>query len=488
MKSVRAFLSAAMIAFILFMTSCSDDDTPATVPPVDNAVTQSIVQIAQGNDDLTILLDALTKFPNLVEALNSDGTYTVFAPTNDAFIALLGAIGQTELDDIPESVLERVLRYHVVTGVAAQSTDLSDGQEIGTFLSADDIVTVGISGSSVSINTAGVAIPDVIATNGVVHVVNQVLVPSLEASIVNTVVEPAYFNKDFTVLTEAVVTAGLLETLINRDASLTVFAPTNEAFADAGVTSLEGIDIETLRAVLQYHVLGAKVLEADLPETGSAVETLNGDFYLSINADGVFINGLTQVIATDIEAENGVVHVIDFMLEPASNNIVEIAVALAGADSDAEFTQLVAALTAVSNETSTDLIAALSGDGPFTVFAPTDEAFQRLYDAVGDENSDGSADISDLVEAVGLETIATVLQYHVLGGRVFSEDIPNALNGNTSVTLSPLAGGDWTLNSDFTITATDGALGLGLDDAGIIATDILATNGVIHVIDQVKLP
>jgi transforming growth factor-beta-induced protein len=184
-----------------------------------------------------------------------------------------------------------------------------------------------------------------------------------------------------------------------------------------------------------------------------------------------------------LDYDNGVVHTIDMTLVPATENIVSIAVAASQASEGAEFGQLVAALTAVENDGSTDaLVTILSGDGAFTVFAPTDAAFQALYAAAS------VADFNALVEAVGIGTIETVLKYHVLPGNVFSSDIPNALDGNTSVELTPLAGGNFTLNSDLTITDTDGALGIGTADASIIDTDIFGTNGVIHVIDQVILP
>lgn len=451
--------------------------------------TSDIVQIASGAENLTVLVDALTRFPDLVETLSDNsGEFTVFAPTDAAFVALLGVIGQTGLDDIPESVIRRILEYHVVPSVA-RSTDLSDGLEVGTVLT-DESVTVSITGDAVMINSANVTTANVEAVNGVVHIVDAVLVPSLEASIVNTVVEPAYFNENFTTLTAAVTTAGLLETLINPNASFTVFAPTNDAFEAAGITSLDGLTAEDLEPILLYHVLDFEADEAAVGAlgTGSAVPALGGNSYLSINNDGIFLNGTTQVTATDIQADNGVVHVINRTLMPAASNVVEIAVNASTATEGAEFGQLVAALTAVSENTQTDLIAALSGEGPFTVFAPTDAAFQALYDAIGDDNQDGSVDISDLVSAVGLETIATVLQYHVYGGRVFSTDIPNLLGSNASVSISPLAGGSWDLNSDLTITPTDAALSVGLDAAEIVDTDILGTNGVIHVIDQVILP
>ena len=164
-----------------------------------------------------------------------------------------------------------------------------------------------------------------------------------------------------------------------------------------------------------------------------------------------------------LDYDNGVVHTIDMTLVPASDNIVSIAVAASQATEGAEFGQLVAALTAVENDGSTDaLVTILSGDGPFTVFAPTDAAFQSLYTAAG------VADFAALVDAVGIGTIETVLKYHVLGSRVFSSDIPNALAGNSSVTLTTLAGASFTLNSDLTISDSDAALGLGTPDASIV--------------------
>ena len=450
----------------------------------DPAPTKSIVEIASETPSLSILVEALTMFPDLVSALSTDGSYTVFAPTNDAFTALLGVIGQASLTDIPESVIERLLKYHVISGTSLMSTDLSDGQMAATILSADDKITVGITGSTVKINGASVTTANVEATNGIVHIVDAVLVPDLELSIVNTIVEPAYFNKNFSILTEAVVTANLLGTLTNASASLTLFAPDNAAFEDAGITSLTGLTAEDLAPILTYHVIGSEVFGDGLPATGSAVTTLGGDFYLSINDNGVFINGLSKVtVATlsggALDYDNGVVHLINRTLKPPVNNIVEIAVAASQASEGAEFGQLVAALSAVENDGTTDnLITILSGDGPYTVFAPTDAAFASLY------ASAGVADFNALVDATSIGTVEAVLKYHVVGARVFSSDLPN-LASNVVATL----GGDITLNlGTLTITATDSALGLGLPDATIVSTDIMGTNGVIHVINEVLLP
>lgn len=444
----------------------------------------NIVTIASQTPSLSSLVQALTLFPNLVDALSNDGSFTVFAPTNDAFAALLGVIGQESLSDVPESVIERLLKYHVISGAALMSTDLSDGQMAATLLGENDKVTVDIEGEMVKINGANVTSANIEASNGVVHIVDAVLVPELELSIVNTIVQPAYFSKDFSVLTQAVVTAGLLETLINPNANFTLFAPSNDAFEAAGITSLDGLTANDLTPILTYHVIDSKVYAEGLPATGSAVNTLNGDFYLSKNENGVFINGLSQVVVAtsaggNLDLGNGVVHVVNRTLLPTSKTIVEIAVEASQANEGAEFGQLVAALTAVENDGTTDnLITILSGDGPFTVFAPTDAAFQALYSLAEVD------DFNALVNAVGIGTIEAVLKYHVLGARVFSSDLPNL----ESTTVSTL-GGNITLDlSALKIIDTDAALNLGTTDASIVNTDLMGTNGVIHVIDQVILP
>ena len=488
MKTItKKFLSLNAIALAAVLTFTSCEDQEMTPDPIEMEK-DNIVKIAQETESLSILVDALTMFPDLVDALSAEGTYTVFAPTNDAFAALLKVTGQTSLEDIPESVVERILKYHVISGAALKSTDLMNGQKASTILSEDDMIEVGIDGNAVTINSANVSNANVEASNGIVHVVDAVLVPALEMSIVNTIVEPAYFNKNFSILTEAVVTADLVGTLIKKDANYTLFAPDNAAFEKAGITSLAGLTANDLAPILTYHVIDGEVFGDGLPATGSAVETLGGNFYLSLNESGAYINGLTMVTAATLAGEaldydNGVVHLIDRTLVPATDDIVSIAVAASQASEGAEFGQLVAALTAVEQDQTTDaLVTILSGDGSFTVFAPTDAAFQALY------ASASVANFNALVEAVGIGTIEAVLKYHVLGSKVFSTDIPNALDGKESVAITPLIEGTFTINSDFTITDSDAALGIGTPDASIVSTDILGTNGVIHVIDNVILP
>jgi transforming growth factor-beta-induced protein len=429
---------------------------------------QSIVGIALATPELSTLVEALTLFPDLVTALSTDGTYTVFAPDNDAFAALLDAIGQSSLDDVPESVIRTILEYHVIATAAIMSGDLSDGQTAEAF--SGEEISVTINDDGVFISDAKVGTADIEASNGVIHIMEGVMVPPSILPIVGTIVAPAYFNKDFSTLIAAVEAAdpSILTLLLSNgpgDQGLTLFAPTNDAFTAAGITDLP--DQATLNAVLAYHVIDGTVEAGDLPTTtvGAAeIETLGGNFYLTNKGGdaGVFINGNSQVVATDISGSNGVVHVIDRTLLPASMNIVEIAQSF---DPD-EFTQLVAALARTSGE-NPDLLAALSGAGEFTVFAPTDAAFEALYTALGVTSVDG----------IDLDLLTAVLQHHVIATpRVFSSDLASG-----SVT---------TLNGDITIDASAGTITDGSGETANLASplDVLATNGVIHVIDQVLLP
>lgn len=270
-------------------------------------------------------------------------------------------------------------------------------------------------------------------------------------SIVDIVVR----DQNFSTLEAALTKAGLVEAL-SATGPFTVFAPTNAAFQAAGITNLDDYTAEELQDVLLYHVVNGKANSSSLQD-GQEVTTLNeSDFYVSLN-DGVFVNGKTEVTTADVEASNGVIHVIDRALVPPSQDLVEIAVA-------AGFTKLAEAVTEAG------LVGALQGEGPFTVFAPTNEAFDALYQRLG---VSGPAAIDD-------DILVAVLTYHVLGGRVFSSDLSD---GATPATLQS-GTVEINLGSEVTITDKDP----GSADAKVTSADILGTNGVIHVIDQILLP
>jgi len=448
-----ALIALVMLSFTI--SSCDDDDDAPVAP------TSNIVQLAQGNSNLSSLVAALVKYPDLVTTLSSSSTdFTVFAPTNDAFADLLEAVGQTSIDDLPESVLRDVLEYHVVAGAAVKSTDLTAG-DVETVNGEDIAVTVA---GGIKLNTSvNVATADVEASNGVVHVIDAVLVPPSIVPIVGTIVAPAYFNKNFTTLIAAVNAASpsILTTLLNSTPK-TLFAPTNDAFVAAGITSLP--NQATLDAVLTYHLISGTAVEAaDIATGSSSAATLNGNIYLSKGAAGVFINGSSKVSAADIQGSNGVVHVIDRTLLPPSKTIAQIVSEYANASTNKQFTKLLQALQRTSG-TGTDLLAAAGAAGNLTVFAPTDAAFEAL-----------GVDLA----TVDLAALTKILQHHIVGARVFSSDLSTGsvatLYKNVSINTTNL-----------TVTgAKTGEAGAKLQ-ASLL--NIHATNGSIHVIDKVLLP
>ena len=270
-------------------------------------------------------------------------------------------------------------------------------------------------------------------------------------------------NADFSTLKAGVAKAGLAATL-SSEGPFTVFAPNNAAFTASGVTSevLASLSPDQVKNILLYHTVAAKIMAAQVPAgPNAAVAAANGDsLYVTSNSNGVFVNGI-QVTKADVAASNGVIHSIGKVLMPPAGNIVQVAQA------DTMFSYLVAAVLKAS-EGSTDVAAVLSGKGPLTVFAPTNNAFRAA----------GFPTIAS-IQAAAPATLTTILTYHVIGARVFSSDLSNGLQAST------LNGGK------VTIGLTSGATVKGNGNSSpsnIIATNIVATNGVVHVIDQVLLP
>jgi transforming growth factor-beta-induced protein len=235
----------------------------------------------------------------------------------------------------------------------------------------------------------------------------------------------------------------------------TVFAPTDEAFAKlpAGTvdTLLKPENKAKLAAILKYHVVSGKVMAADVVKVKGAV-TLNGQ-RVDVKVDGKTVNIDTAKVATpDISCSNGVIHVIDSVILPASDNIPTVAT------NAGKFKTLLSAVKAAG------LVETLSGEGPFTVFAPTDEAFAKVAPET----------LADLLKPENKAKLAAILTYHVVPGRVYSEA---AVAAKTAKTVQ---------GGSVTIKVTDA--GAMVDNAKIIATDVDASNGVIHIIDSVIMP
>ena len=284
------------------------------------AQSNTVVDIIVNSEVHTVLEDAVIA-AGLVEALSGEGPFTVFAPTDDAFTALLAALGFTAEELLAYPGLTDVLLYHVV-GAQALSTDLSDGQEITTLLDEDVLVTITADG--VFINQAQVIVADLEADNGVVHVIDAVLVPEME-ELPETVVDIIVESEVHTLLELAVGAAGLVDAL-SGEGPFTVFAPTDDAVVALtealGITAEDLLALPNLGEILQYHVVAGEAFSDDL-EDGQMITTLLGqDVTVSIDDAGVMINEAMVIIA-DLEAENGVVHVIDAVLVPTATNIAE---------------------------------------------------------------------------------------------------------------------------------------------------------------------
>ncbi len=265
-------------------------------------------------------------------------------------------------------------------------------------------------------------------------------------------------NADFSLLKTAVVKADLVSTLSGAG-PFTVFAPNNSAFAASGITSdvLNTLSSAQLRNILLYHTIPSRILSSEVPAgPNAAVTAANGEtLYVTKNANGIFVNGI-KVIQADISASNGVIHAIEKVLMPATGTVVDVAL------SDTTFSYLVAAVT------KANLVGTLSGAGPFTVFAPTNDAFRAA----------GFPTIAS-IQAADAATLSSILTYHVIAGRIFSSDLTD---GEMPTTVN---------GGKVTIGLTNGATVKGNGNAtpsNIIATNILATNGVVHVINKVLLP
>jgi transforming growth factor-beta-induced protein len=287
-----------------------------------------------------------------------------------------------------------------------------------------------------------------------------------EAPAGQTIVDIAVADGRFTTLVAAVQAAGLAETL-SGEGPFTVFAPTDDAFAALPEGTLESLLLpenqQQLTDILLYHVVPGKVMAADVvgldgQMAGTALE--GQQVGIKVDMGNVYLNENTQVIITDIEASNGVIHVIDSVLLPPSDetatepmDIVDTAVA------DGRFTTLVAAVQAA------ELVDTLKGEGPFTVFAPTDEAFAALP----------AGTLDSLLLPENQQQLTDILLYHVVPGRVMASDVTGLSSAST------------VLGQDVTVTVQDGSVFLN-DNVQIIITDIETSNGVIHVLDAVLLP
>ena len=413
------------------------------LPPT--PATNSVYDIVSNSNDHTTLETAINAC-GLDGTLSGPGPFTLFAPTDAAFNALPAGTVAALLNDIP--TLTDILKHHVL-GDSVMSTMLSNGMMATTLLGTD--VTVSITNGNVYIDNAMVTVADIIADNGVVHVIDAVLLPPTPAT--NSVYDIVSNSNDHTTLETAINACGLDGTL-SGPGPFTLFAPTDAAFnaLPAGTVAALLNDIPTLTDILKHHVLGDSVMSTMLSNGMMATTLLGTDVTVSITNGNVYIDNAMVTVA-DIIADNGVVHVIDAVLlppTPATNSVYDIV------SNSNDHTILKTALDTCF------FTSYLSGPGPFTLFAPTDAAFNALPAGTL------PALLNDLSE------LANILKHHVIGDSLMSTMLSNGMMATTL------------LGTDVTVSIING--NVYIDNAMVTVADIIADNGVVHVIDAVLLP
>ena len=400
---------------------------------------KTIVETAAGNAQFKTLVAAV-QAAGLVDTLNGKGPFTVFAPTDAAFNKLGKATIDALLAD-PEK-LAAVLLYHVVPS-KLMAADVLAASSVST--AAKLPVAFTVRSNQVYVNNARVTTADIQASNGVIHVIDTVILPpSMD------IVDTAAANPQFKTLVAAVQAAGLVDTLKGKG-PFTIFAPTDAAFNKLGKATIDALlaDPKKLESILLYHAVRGKVYAGDAEKLSSA-KTVNGaDASITMRNGQLYINN-ARVTSTNIRTTNGVIHVIDTVILPPSLDIVDTAAA------NPQFKTLVAAVQAAG------LADTLKGKGPFTIFAPTDAAFNKL----------GKTTIDALL--ADPKKLQSILLYHAVEGKAFSGD------------AAKLASAETVNGADVVFSSRNGQLYI--NNARITTTDILTTNGVIHVIDTVILP
>jgi len=412
---------------------------------------QNIVQLAKSDKDLSTLVQALIA-GQLVDTLSGKGPFTVFAPTNEAFAKIETKALNALLANKKE--LDKVLEYHVLAANLSMRELMA--VKIAKTIEGENVKVSDPGSSAIKVNDANVLKSDVEASNGIVHVIDALLMPPSMPPLPTKldIVQVAQRSADLSTLVSA-LTAGKLVKTLEGKGPFTVFAPTNEAFAKIPkdkLTQLLG-NQNLLDKLLEYHVVSGDFSMRDLM-SAKVINTLEKQEVVVRSMSGDIMVNNADVTTADVEGTNGVVHVIDKVLVPPdfpmmlyAEDIVELA------ESQPDLSTLVQALV-VGKLTTT-----LSGKGPFTVFAPTNEAFAKIP----------AADLQKLL--ANPTELDSVLEYHVLAGQFTMRDLMAVKTAKT-------------LEGDTIIVGGSGSV-INVNDAKVVKADVAATNGIVHLIDTV---
>ena len=421
-------------------------------------VSNNIVDRASGDPELTILTRLIHGL-HLTRPLAFHGPYTVFAPSDVSFIDALDVLG-IQNGILSASLASTLVTYHVVHGIYT-AAEIVDGLELMT--AQGEEIQFSFDGDIPQVNGANIVSADILASNGIVHKIDAVMIPksvlSTPEADPQTVIDVAISNSDtFSSLVNLVVQADLVDPLSTTQ-GITVFAPTNDAFAiitDAAPEIVANLQTEQwsahLKNLMLYHILPVQVLSSAVTD-GLTATALNGEDISFTANTGIFVNFDSEVVLADVDASNGVIHAIDNVLIPSwvSNSIVDRAIG------SSVLTTLVDLLVKAG------LVDSLAGAGPFTVFAPTNDAFVEF---LGDDVANTAS--------LDIELLSSILTYHVVPGIYAASDIANG------VSLTTLQGEEISLSLMGNTAMVNGEI--------VVTADILANNGVVHVIDGVLVP
>ena len=413
----------------------------------------TLVDSLVGDTRFETLVAAVTA-AGLADTLASGGPFTVLAPTDEAFDKLPDGLVADLLKPENAERLRDILLYHVLNS-QVNSAAFNRLDRITPLLPQRLNVIVGDDGG-LSVNNASVLEADQFSSNGVFHAIDTVLIPATDPETRN-LADVLAADGRFTTLLAAVGAAELAETVTTAEA-LTILAPTDAAFAALPESTLSDLLLpenkEQLQQILLYHVVGSRA-DSSAVRTLASAPTVAGDS-VNILLDGgtIFVND-AEVTQEDIAASNGVVHVIDRVLLPPSGRSMDPIPVLAEAGG---FTTLLAAVQAAG------LGDVLSGDGPLTVLAPTDEAFASM--------PEGQLEL--LLQPENVDLLRDILLYHV-----FNSEISSSAFGRVSHPYSASGAG---------VAVAEGDGGLTFNGSGVVSADLLASNGVVHAIDTVLIP
>ncbi|MBL0687892.1 MAG: fasciclin domain-containing protein [Pseudoalteromonas sp.] len=465
----KVFKLGAIILPLLLIQGCSSDDDNNAPVTVDPQPAVSVFDAAQDSEEFTTLVAALeaTGLDDTLDDLTT--SYTVFAPTDDAFALL----GEETINNLlaDTDTLSSILTYHVIAGrVDAQTAIGLAGSTVETVNGQN--IALSLNGENLLVNTSTVTMTDIVTDNGIIHVIDALLTPKTvpETAPTNNIIETAQQAGNFSTLLAALDAASLTSALADESSEFTVFAPTDAAFEAIGSNFLNTLlaNPTVLADILKQHVLVGSVDSVTaMSLNGQSAETLLGNTLpVAINAETNMLSfGGANIVVKDIMTTNGVIHVIDSViisdvtLPQSTNTIADIASA------DGNFTTLLAALTATGLDT---LVA--DPDNTFSVFAPTDAAFAAL----------GQDTINALL--ADTDTLRDILLYHVFpDATVLSDDAVSIANSNSNSNKVEMANGDMAA-----ISYVDSSLFI--NDSAITEANVTASNGVIHVLNKVIMP